>query len=42
MDRGLPMMALADGYCGHREGVEDELLLVLLLVLVEIGSPRQT
>ena len=29
--RGLPMPALVDGYYGHGEGVEDELLLVLLL-----------
>ena len=30
MERGLPMTALVDGYCGHGEGVEEALLLVLL------------
>ena len=41
MERGLPMPSLVDGYCGHGEGVEDELLLLVLLVLAKIGSPRQ-
>ena len=37
MERGLPMPSSVDGYCGHGEGVEDELFLVFLLVLAVIS-----
>ena len=37
---GHSMPSSVDGYRGHGEGVEDELFIVLLLVLAEIGSPR--
>ena len=34
MGRDLPMPALVDGYCGHGEGVEDEMISTCLLVVV--------
>ena len=27
LERGLPMPALVDAYCGHGEGVEDEIMI---------------